>query len=162
MGCVESPVALSEEPVFRQKYPSIYDYLEEGKMGLKKIQATLRKYIPADAERIYCLFYLTSVISKSLDTILKVRVQQDGEDSLSPRCKARGLGRKSVRHPSDAKIHPRSLPWACQRIETISMIYNKLKLVGSEARNNGSAIILTPTENRRWFYRLISAFISTE
>ena len=49
---VESPVALSEQPVFRRQYPSIYDCLEEGKIGLKKTQATLQKYMPADAEII--------------------------------------------------------------------------------------------------------------
>lgn len=49
---VELSVALSKEPVFRWKYPSICDYLEEGKIGLKKTQVTLQKYILADAKRI--------------------------------------------------------------------------------------------------------------
>ena len=49
---VESPVGVSESPLFRRKFSSIYDVLKNGKLSLDKLRQTLFNNQPADAEKI--------------------------------------------------------------------------------------------------------------
>jgi hypothetical protein len=49
---IESPVAVSESPLFRRKFSSIYDFLKRGKLDLKQLGKVLDQYQPEDAERI--------------------------------------------------------------------------------------------------------------
>jgi len=49
---VESPVALSESPLFRRKYSSVYDVLENGRMQWPRLRRVLARNQPEDAETI--------------------------------------------------------------------------------------------------------------
>ncbi len=51
-GHVASPVALSEEGVFRRKFSSIYDVLSEGQLKAEALHGLLAEYQPAEAETI--------------------------------------------------------------------------------------------------------------
>ena len=49
---VESPVAMSESPLYRRKFSSIYDFLKRGKLDLNRLGRVLYQQQPEDAERI--------------------------------------------------------------------------------------------------------------
>ncbi len=49
---VESPVALSESPLFRRKFSSVYDLLEQGRLDLAQAREVLDRHQPADAELV--------------------------------------------------------------------------------------------------------------
>lgn len=49
---IESPVDVSESPLFRRRFSSIYDVLAEGKLSLKKVRAALYRNQPKDAGKI--------------------------------------------------------------------------------------------------------------
>jgi len=51
-GHVASPVALSEEGVFRRKFSSIYDVLSEGQLESEGLHGLLGEHQPAEAETI--------------------------------------------------------------------------------------------------------------
>lgn len=51
-GHVASPVALSEESLFRRKFSSIYDVLSEGQLEPAKLHPLLTEHQPAEAEQI--------------------------------------------------------------------------------------------------------------
>lgn len=49
---VESPVALSESPLFRRGFSMIFDVLNEGVLNTDRLRGVLDRYQPADAETI--------------------------------------------------------------------------------------------------------------
>ncbi len=49
---VESPVAMSESPLFRRSFSSVYDVLNEGRLDLEAVRQVLDECQPADAEPI--------------------------------------------------------------------------------------------------------------
>jgi hypothetical protein len=51
-GQVNSPVAVSESPLFRRKFSSIYDVLLEGEIEVEQLRDLLVACQPADSERI--------------------------------------------------------------------------------------------------------------
>ncbi len=51
-GQVSSPVAVSESPLFRRKYSSIYDVMLEGEIEVEQLQDLLVACQPAESERI--------------------------------------------------------------------------------------------------------------
>jgi hypothetical protein len=51
-GVVASPVALSEEPLFRRKFSAIYDVLEHGDVDLPELGKVLYESQPADCETV--------------------------------------------------------------------------------------------------------------
>jgi hypothetical protein len=51
-GQVNSPVAVSESPLFRRKFSSIYDVLLEGEIEVEQMQELLIACQPADSETI--------------------------------------------------------------------------------------------------------------
>ncbi|MFZ1040694.1 MAG: hypothetical protein WCA79_20950 [Anaerolineales bacterium] len=51
-GQVSSPVAVSESPVFRRKFSSIYDVMLEGEIEVEQLRDLLSASQPADSETI--------------------------------------------------------------------------------------------------------------
>lgn len=49
---VESPVGMSESPLFRRKFSSIFDFLEAGKLNLTRLRDVLVQFQPAQAETL--------------------------------------------------------------------------------------------------------------
>lgn len=49
---VESPVAVSESPLFRRQYSMVYDLLENGKLAVDKLRQRLYRNQPEDAGKI--------------------------------------------------------------------------------------------------------------
>lgn len=49
---VESPVAVSESPLFQREYSSVYDALEHGELNLEEVRSVLYAHQPAEAETI--------------------------------------------------------------------------------------------------------------
>jgi hypothetical protein len=49
---VESPVSVSESPLFQRKYSSVYDVLREGKIDENQLRKTLYAHQPGDAGEI--------------------------------------------------------------------------------------------------------------
>ena len=49
---VESPVAVSESPLFKRKFSSVYDWLKEGEFDASELGETLHKTQPSDATKI--------------------------------------------------------------------------------------------------------------
>ncbi len=49
---VRSPVEVSESPLFRRKFSSVYDLLENGKLGVERIRRALYRNQPTSGERI--------------------------------------------------------------------------------------------------------------
>ena len=49
---VESPIALSESPVFKRKYPSVYDVLDESKLDREELDTLLNGWKVEGAEEI--------------------------------------------------------------------------------------------------------------
>lgn len=49
---VGSPVEVSESPLFRRKFSSIYDFLRHGKVSLERIRRALYRHQPADGMQI--------------------------------------------------------------------------------------------------------------
>ena len=49
---VESPVAVSESPLFQREYSSVYDALEQGEMNLAEVRRVLYAHQPEEAESI--------------------------------------------------------------------------------------------------------------
>lgn len=49
---IESPVSVSESPLFRRGFSSIYDVLDKGKLSLDKVRRTLYRNQPGDTEKI--------------------------------------------------------------------------------------------------------------
>ena len=49
---VESPVGMSESPLFRRGFSSVYDFLELGRILLPRLRRVLLRNQPEEAERI--------------------------------------------------------------------------------------------------------------
>ncbi len=49
---VESPVTLSESPIFRRCFSSVYDFLRVGRITLRRLRQTLYDQQPEDAEAV--------------------------------------------------------------------------------------------------------------
>lgn len=49
---VESPVAVSESPLFRRHFSSVYDFLQQGRLNRWQLRRALSRYQPEDAETI--------------------------------------------------------------------------------------------------------------
>ena len=49
---VESPVSVSESPLFERKFSAVYDFLEQGRINFVRLREIQYKYQPADAEKI--------------------------------------------------------------------------------------------------------------
>lgn len=49
---VESPVAQSESPLFRRRFSSVYDFLNQGRILYPQLCGVLDRQQPADAEEI--------------------------------------------------------------------------------------------------------------
>lgn len=51
-GQVESPVSVSESPLFKRRFSAVYDFLEQGRINFTRVRQIQYKYQPADAETI--------------------------------------------------------------------------------------------------------------
>ena len=49
---VESPVSVSESPLFKRQFSAVYDFLEQGRINFTRLRQIQYKYQPADAEKI--------------------------------------------------------------------------------------------------------------
>lgn len=49
---VESPVGLSESPLFRRRFSSVYDFLNRGRIHVAQLRRVLERNQPPDAEKI--------------------------------------------------------------------------------------------------------------